>query len=146
MDENNYLENKPSGRRTPLMPARSSILDILGKGVADMGSEMHPIDVRKLASGVTESYFNQKLTALNDHVVRLSVMTEPFYWHRHPDSDETFFVLEGELLIELEEQKIILGIGQMLTVPAGVVHKTSPVGKKSVNLTVERADLITEEI
>lgn len=111
-----------------------------------MEPEMQPIDVRKLASGVTDSYSNQQLTMLNDHVVRLSVMTEPFYWHCHSNSDETFFVLEGELLIEFEEQKIMLGTGQMLTVPAGIAHKPRPVGEKSINLTVERADLITEQI
>ena len=111
-----------------------------------MKSEMRRVDIQELVKNAGAPYFNQDLTTLNDHVVRLSVMTEPFYWHRHPNSDETFLVLEGELLIEFEDQKITLTPGQMLTVSAGVAHRTQPIGSKSVNLTVERADTRTERI
>ncbi len=41
------------------------------------------------------AYLNEILATVNDHVVRVSVMTEPYFWHRHPESDETFLVLEG---------------------------------------------------
>ena len=41
------------------------------------------------------NYKNIPVSLVNDHIVRLSVMTEPFYWHYHPNSDETFLVIEG---------------------------------------------------
>jgi hypothetical protein len=47
------------------------------------------IDLARAAAGASGSYANFALTRVDDHVVRLSVITEPFYWHRHPDSDET---------------------------------------------------------
>jgi len=37
-----------------------------------------------------EQYDNHALANVNDHVVRISVMTQPHHWHFHPNSDETF--------------------------------------------------------
>lgn len=48
------------------------------------------IDYAALAASITEPYKNVPLTVVNDHVIRLSIMTEPFYWHRHPNSDEPY--------------------------------------------------------
>jgi mannose-6-phosphate isomerase-like protein (cupin superfamily) len=89
------------------------------------------------------SYFNQVLTVANDHVVRVSVMTEPFYWHLHPNSDETFLVMEGSLLIDLDDKTVELFPGQLFTIPRNVRHRTRPGGSRSVNLTIEHVDLQT---
>lgn len=97
------------------------------------------VDIRALAARVTEAYANSVVSQVNDHVVRLSVMTEPFYWHSHPDSDELFLAVEGGLRIELPDGVVELAEGQAFTVPAGVAHRTSPLGVRSVNLTVESA-------
>ncbi len=104
------------------------------------------IDIHEFAALVYEPYANHPLAQVNDHVVRISVMTEPFYWHLHPDTDEAFLVLEGTLLIEFEDGAVELTAGQMLTVPAGVAHRTSPVGGRSVNLTFERANTTTQKV
>jgi hypothetical protein len=53
------------------------------------------IDFSAIVASNTEIYKNVPLTFLNDHVIRLSIMTEPFYWHHHPNSDETFLTVEG---------------------------------------------------
>jgi quercetin dioxygenase-like cupin family protein len=76
----------------------------------------------------------------------MSVMTEPFYWHRHPDSDETFLVIEGEVLLQTETERIELGPGQLYTVLAGVAHVTSPRGARSVNIAVEKTGMSTERL
>jgi mannose-6-phosphate isomerase-like protein (cupin superfamily) len=70
---------------------------------------------------------------------RLATMTEPYYWHLHPNSDETFLVIEGRLSIEFESGSLELDPGQLLTIPSGVRHRTRPVGARSVNLTFELA-------
>lgn len=92
------------------------------------------------------AYLNEILSTVNDHVVRVSVMTEPYFWHRHPESDETFLVLEGQLGIEFEDHEIVLGAEEMITVPKGVAHRTRPIGGRSVNLTVEHRATTTERI
>lgn len=101
------------------------------------------IDLAVLHEAVTDEYWNRSLAAVNDHEVRLSVMTTPFDWHRHPDSDESFLVLEGELVIAFVDREVRLQPGQLLTVPRGVVHRTRPGGTRSVNLTFERRDAAT---
>jgi mannose-6-phosphate isomerase-like protein (cupin superfamily) len=92
------------------------------------------------------AYLNDILTRVNDHVIRLSVMTEAYFWHRHPESDETFLVLEGQVAVDFEDRKIVLGVTEMITVPRGVVHRTRPIGGRSVNLTVEHNATTTERI
>jgi mannose-6-phosphate isomerase-like protein (cupin superfamily) len=90
------------------------------------------------------AYDNHPVTNVNDHVVRISVMTEPYHWHRHPNSDETFLMIEGTLRIEFEAGSIDLIPGQLVTVPCGVRHRTLPIGGRSVNLTIEAQDALTE--
>jgi peroxiredoxin/mannose-6-phosphate isomerase-like protein (cupin superfamily) len=104
------------------------------------------IDLGHAAAGVTDAYANFALTTVDDHVVRMSVMTEPFYWHRHPDGDETFLVLEGTLLLQTAHERIELRPGQLYTVPAGLAHTTSPLTERSVNLTFERIGMSTERV
>jgi mannose-6-phosphate isomerase-like protein (cupin superfamily) len=53
-------------------------------------------------------------------------------------------MLEGTLRIEFEAGSIDLVPGQMVTVPRGVRHRTRPIGGRSVNLTIEAQDAVTE--
>ncbi len=105
--------------------------------------EIEVLDPRKLSETVRDRYFNRPLTTVNDHEVRVSVMTEPFLWHYHPDSGETFLGVEGGLVIEFEQRTIVLRSGELVTVPKGVRHRTRPEGERSVNLTFERRDAAT---
>jgi mannose-6-phosphate isomerase-like protein (cupin superfamily) len=70
-------------------------------------------------------WFNQTLTSVNGSVVRLGVIEGEFHWHKHDDTDEFFLVLEGRLLIDLEDRDTVtLEPHQGFTVPSGVVHRT----------------------
>jgi len=101
------------------------------------------IDIRQKIKDADPSYFNQVLTSFNDHVVRVSVMTVPYFWHLHPNSDETFLVIEGSVYIDLEDTTIELLPGQLFTIPRNVKHRTRPKDGRSINLTIESADLTT---
>lgn len=94
-------------------------------------------------ASATASYDNYPIARVNDHVVRISVMTQPYHWHSHPNSDETFLVIEGGFVIELEQGEINLLPGQMVTVSRGMRHCTRPLGKRSVTLTFEAANAET---
>jgi mannose-6-phosphate isomerase-like protein (cupin superfamily) len=107
------------------------------------GQTANPVDPLALSRLVTEDYSNVSLGNVNDHEIRMSVMTEQFRWHRHPDSDETFYGVDGELVIEFEDREVIVRPGQFVTVPAGTLHRTRPAGARSVNLTFERKDAQT---
>lgn len=86
-----------------------------------------------------EPWFNQTLTSVNDAVVRLGVVEGEFHWHKHDDQDEFFLVLEGELLIDVEDRgTVALAPHQGYTVPKGVVHRTRAPVRTSI-LMVEAA-------
>jgi mannose-6-phosphate isomerase-like protein (cupin superfamily) len=97
-------------------------------------------------SATAESYNNHSIASVNDHEVRISVMTESYHWHCHPDSDESFLALEGGLFIDFDDQTVELLPGHMITVKRGVRHRTRPVGNRSVNLTFERANAQTKAL
>jgi mannose-6-phosphate isomerase-like protein (cupin superfamily) len=96
------------------------------------------IDIAAEAAA-NQPWFNQTLTTVNDSVIRLGVIEGDFHWHKHDDTDELFLVLEGELLIDLEDRDtVLLHPHQAFTVPKGVVHRTrAPV--RTAILMVEAA-------
>lgn len=97
-------------------------------------------------SVTAESYNNHSIARVNDHEVRISTMTGAYHWHCHPDSDESFLVLEGGLFIDFEDRTVQLLPGQMITVNRGVCHRTRPIGERSVNITFERAGARNETL
>ena len=46
-----------------------------------------------------------------------------FVWHSHADTDDFFLVLDGELEIELRDEIVTLGPGELFVVPRGVEHR-----------------------
>jgi len=94
----------------------------------------------------TDLYKNIPVAHVNDHVVRMGVMTEPYFWHLHPESDESFLVIEGSIFIDLEDRTVELLPNQVFTIPKNVIHRTRPNGKRSVNLTFESSNMTTVRI
>jgi mannose-6-phosphate isomerase-like protein (cupin superfamily) len=99
-----------------------------------------PVDPLRISRCIGDAYHNQRIVSVNDHEIRMSVMTSPFPWHRHPESDEIFFCIDGALVIEVGDGEITLHPGEFLTVPKGTRHRTRPAGDRSVNLTFEKLD------
>ncbi|MEX3842835.1 cupin domain-containing protein [Paraburkholderia sp. BR10882] len=104
---------------------------------------IEPTDFLAMTTALRDGYRNEVVTTVNDHDIHVSAMEVPYFWHFHPDSDETFIGIEGVLLIDFEEGTTELRAGQLLTIPAGVRHRTRPAGARSINLTVERANAKT---
>ena len=94
------------------------------------------IDVTKMVNDCKDKWFNQTLTQVNDSVVRLGIVEGEYHWHKHDNDDEFFFVLEGQLLIDLEDRVIELHPNQGVTIPKGVMHRPRAT-KKTVMLMVE---------
>src|SRR5258708_36751568 len=99
------------------------------------------VDLVQRAKGLSGEYENVVLGKFNDHVVRMSRMEKGYFWHFHPNSDEVFLGVEGVLVLELENQRIELGPGQVFTVARSVRHRTLPAGRHCVNPNLGRPDL-----
>jgi len=90
-------------------------------------------------AAVHDPWFNETLTTVNDAVVRLGVIEGEFHWHKHDETDEFFLVLDGQLLIDLEDRDTVtLDPHQGYTVPRHVVHRTRALGRTSI-LMIEAA-------
>jgi mannose-6-phosphate isomerase-like protein (cupin superfamily) len=99
---------------------------------------MTVVDIRSEQADVTDSYKNQVLLDINNECVRLAVFQGEYPWHNHPDSDELFLVVAGELQIEFEgAAQATLKEWQSMVVPAGTVHRTRAIGR-TVNVTYEK--------
>ena len=99
------------------------------------------IDEKALADACEYKGFNQTLCKVNDSVVRVAIIEGEYHWHKHDEDDEFFYVVEGELLIDLEDRTVSLGPRQGFVVPRGVVHRTRA-PKRTVILMVENAGII----
>jgi mannose-6-phosphate isomerase-like protein (cupin superfamily) len=94
------------------------------------------IDVNQMVKDCPHQWFNQTLTKVNDSVVRLGIVEGEYHWHKHDNDDEFFFVLEGQLQIDLEDRTIELNPNQGVTISKGVMHRPRAL-KKTVMLMVE---------
>ena len=102
---------------------------------------LEKIDVRGIADACKEPWWNQTLCKINESVIRLGVIQGEFHWHHHDEEDEFFYVLEGELLIDLKNETVRLGPGDGFSVPKKVEHRTRA-PQRTVILMVEPATVV----
>ncbi len=72
------------------------------------------------------------IAEMNDYQFKLVRIEGDFVWHDHPETDETFIVLEGVLRIDFRDGAVQIGPGEMFVVPKGVEHK--PFAENEVRL------------
>jgi len=99
------------------------------------------IDEKALSDASQYKWFNQTLCKVNDSVVRVGIIEGEYHWHKHDEDDEFFYVVEGNLLIDLEDRVVDLAPRQGFVVPRGVVHRTRA-PQRTVILMVENAGII----
>ena len=69
---------------------------------------------------------------LNDYQVKLVRIEGDFVWHNHPETDEMFLVISGELRLDFRDGAVTLRAGEMFVVPKGVEHK--PFAREEVRM------------
>ena len=103
-------------------------------------SALEVID-EKTFSDAQAPWFNQTLCQVNASVVRIGVIQGEYHWHKHDNDDEFFYVVEGQLTIDLEDRTVGLGPRQGFVVPKGVLHRTRAL-ERTVILMVENAGIV----
>jgi mannose-6-phosphate isomerase-like protein (cupin superfamily) len=81
------------------------------------------VDLTGALADVDEHWSPRTVGVVNDYDVRVAKVLGEFARHRHPDTDEFFQVLSGELVIRLDAGEVRLGPGQSCVVPRGVPHQ-----------------------
>lgn len=103
---------------------------------------LEKVDAGKIGADCPEKWWNQSLLRVNDCVARLGVFDGEFHWHKHDREDEIFFVLEGQLFVDIEgKDPVVLDVHQCVLVPKGVVHRTRA-PKRTVVLMIEAASIV----
>ncbi len=78
---------------------------------------------KSVASSLTELWSPRIVAELDDSYVKVAKVHGTFVWHSHDDEDELFFILQGRLHIEIENEPTVeLGEGDAFVVPKGVRH------------------------
>jgi len=80
----------------------------------------------------SEQWQPKVVAELNDVQFKIVRIEGDFLWHDHPETDEAFLVLDGELRIDFRDRSVTLGPGEMFVVPKGVEHK--PFAAKEVRM------------
>jgi hypothetical protein len=99
------------------------------------------IDTQALADACTNQWYNETLCRVNDSVVRVGIVQGEYHWHKHDVEDEFFYVVEGRLLVDLEDRTVELHPRQGFVVPRGVVHRTRA-PERTVMLMMEPATIV----
>ena len=72
---------------------------------------------------IEEMHKYKRIARMNDYDFKLVRMQREFIWHKHPETDEVFMVIDGCLEIHLRDQTLQLKKGEMVVIPKGVEHK-----------------------
>lgn len=95
---------------------------------------MSVIDLEQKLSMFAEYWSPRIVEKFNGHDVMVVKAKGEFVWHSHPDTDDFFLVLKGNLTIQLKAGDVHLKAGEMFIVPKGVEHR--PVATEEVHLLV----------
>jgi mannose-6-phosphate isomerase-like protein (cupin superfamily) len=105
------------------------------------------IDTKKLIAQNSEPWWNRTLCRVNDALARIGVFHGEFHWHKHDVEDEMFYVLEGKLLLDIEDPRssvrstVELSQWEGMMVPRGVMHRTRA-PERAVVLMIEPATIV----
>jgi mannose-6-phosphate isomerase-like protein (cupin superfamily) len=80
----------------------------------------------------SEHWSPKVVSQFNGHDVMVVKVKGEFVWHSHPETDDFFMVLKGQLRIELRDGVVTLGPGELYVVPRGIEHR--PVAEDEVEL------------
>ena len=100
---------------------------------------------------INEYYSPKVIGEINDVYVKIALAKgNDIPWHNHANEDEMFYILEGELKMEIENQPdVILRSGDMYIVKKGVNHRVSAEKECKIMLienktTAHTGDVITD--
>ncbi|WP_265520151.1 cupin domain-containing protein [Oerskovia flava] len=100
-------------------------------------------NVQQALASITEHWQPHRLTSINDYDVKVVKLQGEFVWHTHPDTDELFMVLNGELTIQLRDRDVVLGPDDVFVVPRGVEHCPQAAGEVHALLVEPRGTVNT---
>ena len=108
------------------------------------------INLQEKLSKFSEQWSPKIIAQMNDYHFKVVKVQGEFVWHDHPETDEVFIVLKGQLEIQFRDGSVVLNEGEMFVVPKGVEHKPVAVEECHIMLvepagTVNTGDVVDEK-
>lgn len=111
--------------------------------------DYQPINLKAKLAKFSERWSPKIFAQMNDYHFKIAKVQGEFIWHDHPETDEVFLILHGELEIQFRDGSVILNEGDLYVVPKGVEHK--PVARNECHImlvepagTVNTGDVVSE--
>ena len=111
--------------------------------------EYQAINFEDKLTKFSEQWSPKIIAQMNDYHFKIVKIQGEFIWHDHPETDEVFIVLKGQLEIQFRDGSARLNEGEMFVVPKGVEHR--PVAQQEVHMllvepagTVNTGDEVSE--
>ena len=86
-------------------------------------SRYQAINFNEKLQRIDEQWSPRVVAQMNDYQFKLARLEGDFIWHSHPETDEAFIVLAGQLRIDFRDGAVTLAAGELYVVPKGVEHK-----------------------
>jgi len=110
-----------------------------------MGTDVNKVNLAEKFALFSEYWTPKIIAELNDYQIKIVKVEGDFVWHDHSDTDEFFFVIEGTLFIEFENETMELNTGELHVVPKGVQHRPYALEECKVMLIEPRGVVNTGE-
>ncbi|MCZ9336896.1 cupin domain-containing protein, partial [Streptomyces sp. TRM76130] len=82
------------------------------------------VNIAEKLAKVTDHWSPKTVLEVNGLEFKAVKVTGEFVWHNHPEGDELFIVIKGQLTIDLKDRpSVVLGPGEMFVIPRGLDHK-----------------------
>jgi mannose-6-phosphate isomerase-like protein (cupin superfamily) len=82
-----------------------------------------PVTIAEKFKKFSEVFQPKVIARMNDYEFKLARVKGDFVWHSHAETDETFLVIDGEMVIEFRDGRVTLRSGDIFVVPRGKEHK-----------------------
>jgi len=110
----------------------------------------YPINFQEKLTKFSEQWLPKIIAQMNDYHFKVVKIQGEFVWHDHPETDEVFIILKGQLEIQFRDGNVLLNEGEMFVVPKGLEHK--PVAEKECHIllvepvgTVNTGEVVNEK-
>jgi len=85
--------------------------------------EISKVNLADKLDAFNEHWSPKIIGELNNQHVKVAKLKGTFTMHHHDHEDELFYVISGELFIELQAKTLHLRSGEFVIIPKGVDHK-----------------------
>ena len=98
----------------------------------DDGAMQDKVNLAAKLALFSDHWAPRTVAQFNGHDIMVVKVHGEFVWHSHPDTDDFFLVIKGQLTIRLRDRNVVLNPGELFIVPKGVEHQ--PVAAEEVEL------------